>query len=701
MNSKTVLILKRLIDGRPCRIAELAECLEISQRLVRYEMAEANAFLEREGFPLLQNARSAGVKLTLEPSQRAELEAKLSNLDAREYVMTSEERCCVITLMFLASGGEPLTSQYFADQLGVSKSSIDKDMTLLKAELASKGFRLETKTRKGSTLVGDEQSLRQYGVHLLEQRLDFAKLYQGGDQSRDIVERWARHLFCGDLTDVFQLVRSLEENTLCRWLSYDSFRMLTLTLAVMLVRIRGNRIILEEPATLRLVKTCEEYVYALQLAEKLQETFSIALPPGEVYTLAILLACIKCVPPESYRRDDWVGIQILVDRIVHDMSQELGVDFTGDEAVYDSLQSHLGPTVFRLRQGISISNPNLQIIKRTYTQCFNALERVIDHLRSDLLPNISEDEIAYLVLHFCAAIERQKRIQPVSRVAIVCMYGVATANLLREFVCTRFKNIRVVATTTHADLPSIESMDIDFIITSIPLPGCGIPWVKVETLPTAEDLETIGRMTLKYRDTECIRDSTADLFSGIMRAVDTHCDIKDMDALMKALSDCFEENGLPLRIDRIQPTLTQLLGPDKIRCRLHARDWEDAISQGCQVLIDAGDVTEAYTQSVTKSIRSAGPYMVIMPGVALVHSEVGKGILQLSAALVTFHEGVCFHHPSHDPVKLALFLAPVDSWSHIRVLHDFLNLLNSVSVEALCCAENPQELWNLLKGNCE
>ena len=109
---------------------------------------------------------------------------------------------------------------------------------------------------------------------------------------------------------------------------------------------------------------------------------------------------------------------------------------------------------------------------------------------------------------------------------------------------------------------------------------------------------------------------------------------------------------MPVRADRVQPTLAQLLGPKKVLCRRRAAGWEDAVRQACEVLVRAGDVTEEFTRSAIQSVRGAGPYIVIMPGVALVHSEMGKGVKRLAMSLVTFENDVCFHHPTNDPVRL-------------------------------------------------
>ena len=92
MNRKTVLILRQLMDGRLHKVAELAEYLEISPRLVRYEMDEANTFLEREGYSLPQYEGTEGMRMNLDQEQRASLEQRLSGLSSYDYVMTSEER---------------------------------------------------------------------------------------------------------------------------------------------------------------------------------------------------------------------------------------------------------------------------------------------------------------------------------------------------------------------------------------------------------------------------------------------------------------------------------------------------------------------------------------------------------------------------------------------------------------------------------
>ena len=694
MNGKTVLILEHLLDGRPHKLRDLAQRLEISVRLVRYEMQEVDAFLQREGFPALQYERPAGLRLMLTQAQHKALSKKLASLDTYDYAMTSAERRCVMTLMLIASGSEALTGQYFADQLGVSKSSIDKDMALLKTDLLGSGVRLESRVGKGSTLEGEEQALRHCGVRLLEQHVDFASLYSGDAEGSDMVGSWACRLFCGEeLSALFELLRSMEQAELGKWLGYDSFRMLTFTLAVALVRVRTGKAVQAVPASMALVKTSGEYVHAVHLAGELEKRFEVRLPAGEVYALAILLAGAKYVTPEPYLKEDWAGVQVLLDRLVRGMSEEMDIAFTEDEEIYNALQAHLGPTVFRLRHDIPITNPNLQEIRKNYAACFEALERVLKKLDSELLAGITEDDIAYLVLHFCAAMERSKRMMPVSRVAIVCVHGAGTANLLRELVCSKFKNIRVVATATYTDLHALEKMDVDFVIASIPLPDCKVPWVKVETIPTAENWETISRMALKYGAKGRAHSDAAELFKDVMKTIQAHCEVRDVDGLMASLAASFEAAGIPVRADRVQPALAQLLSPQKVLCHRRAAGWEDAVRQASALLEKAGTIAPAYTQAMVDMVREMGPYIVIMPGVALAHARPEGNVARNSIAVVTCPAGVNFGNRSNDPVYAVFAIAARTDEEHLvlfRALAKFIS--EEANVERLKGAATFEEI---------
>ena len=84
---------------------------------------------------------------------------EISNLDNYVYAISPFERKCYI-LVSMWCCSEPLTSQYFADEMNVSKSSIDKDILSIRQEYEGYDFSINVKTGKGSYIEGDERDIR-------------------------------------------------------------------------------------------------------------------------------------------------------------------------------------------------------------------------------------------------------------------------------------------------------------------------------------------------------------------------------------------------------------------------------------------------------------------------------------------------------------------------------------------------------------
>lgn len=117
-----------------------------------------------------------------------------------------------------------------------------------------------------------------------------------------------------------------------------------------------------------------------------------------------------------------------------------------------------------------------------------------------------------------------------------------------------------------------------------------------------------------------------------------------------------------------------ILKKANVRIRESAMDWEDAIRRAGQVLVDAGSITERYTESMIESVKKMGPYIVIMPGFALAHAAPSNDVLQSDIGLITLKEPVEFGSPN-DPVSVVLCLACTDSSSHMDRLSQVAEVL--------------------------
>jgi mannitol/fructose-specific phosphotransferase system IIA component (Ntr-type)/transcriptional regulatory protein LevR len=466
---------------------------------------------------------------------------------------------------------------------------------------------------------------------------------------------------------------------------------------VSLTRISNNSVISIESQNQVFLRATNEYQIGRLLCDQIAKRFSIEMPASEVCAITVLLVGAKYTTPQLYMKEDWVQVQILADRMIRMMSERLNIAFYEDEEIYSALQADLGPMVIRLKNKVPSLNPNLQQIKENYESIFSNLLEVVQNISSPLLAGIQEDDVAYLSLHFCASIERGKRSSTVSRVAIVCVHGVATANLLKEMVCSRFKIVRVVATTTENDLSSIQPADVDFVISSIPLINTKVPWIRVNPLLTPDDFNKIAKMIEKHFSKSETSTNYLDFFNDIVRTIENQCEVENMPHLIDSLKKCFDKASIQVKINKIQPSLAQLLPAEKIRCRVTVADWEDAVMQVGAILVNTGDVTPDYIQSIIEIVRNTGPYSVISKGIALVHGKVGSGVNGLSMSMITLKEPVIFHHPINDPVRLILCLAPVDDFSHVSALNDFIEFLRNYDLDRICKEEDPHVINEFLQ----
>ena len=104
-----------------------------------------------------------------------------------------------------------------------------------------------------------------------------------------------------------------------------------------------------------------------------------------------------------------------------------------------------------------------------------------------------------------------------------------------------------------------------------------------------------------------------------------------------------------------------------ILLRATATDWEQAMRQSGQLLIDSGYITPGYVESTVNTVKEMGPYIVLGPGLALSHARPDGNVLRTGISLLTLKEPVEFGSEL-GPVSVVLTLAAKDEESHLAKL---------------------------------
>ncbi|KAB1659445.1 PTS sugar transporter subunit IIA [Pseudoclavibacter chungangensis] len=134
-------------------------------------------------------------------------------------------------------------------------------------------------------------------------------------------------------------------------------------------------------------------------------------------------------------------------------------------------------------------------------------------------------------------------------------------------------------------------------------------------------------------------------------------------------------------------------GPGDVRLGLEARSWRDAVDQAGALLVSRGATTAGYTRRMLEVIETYGPYMVVAPGVALVHAKPGSDVRHNGAVILTFPDGVDFGHRRFDPVRAVVGIAVRRPDEHVTIIAAIARLLDSDgTIDALLSATDADAL---------
>lgn len=119
--------------------------------------------------------------------------------------------------------------------------------------------------------------------------------------------------------------------------------------------------------------------------------------------------------------------------------------------------------------------------------------------------------------------------------------------------------------------------------------------------------------------------------------------------------------------------------------------WEEAIKIAATPLQEGGFIKEEYVDAMLENVVNNGPYMIIMPGIAMPHSRPEHGVLKTGMSLLKLSKNVKF--PENNDVGLIFVLAANDPDAHLNLISELTNLLmEDESVEKLFLAESKEEV---------
>lgn len=137
---------------------------------------------------------------------------------------------------------------------------------------------------------------------------------------------------------------------------------------------------------------------------------------------------------------------------------------------------------------------------------------------------------------------------------------------------------------------------------------------------------------------------------------------------------------------------------DAVQVGVRASTWRDAIRVAAEPLVARGSIDASYVDRMVASVEELGPYIVLMPGLALAHAAPGPDVHVSDLSVALLANDVTFGC-DNDPVRVVLCLACTDRESHIIRLQGIAEkLMEDDFLDRLCSCSTEQELYELVNA---
>jgi activator of the mannose operon (transcriptional antiterminator) len=494
MLSRHKQLLKQLLDAHTyTSVATLASQLVCSEKTIRNDLKALDEFLF-EKYPniVIERKPSVGVIIRGKETEKQKL---LHDLTRLEETNTSQDYRKLQLIKILLTEDKPVTMQQLAERFYISKSAIQYDLEEIEQWLQSFDLVLIRKPNLGVKVEGTEKAWRTALSRLVELLVDHS-YYIFDTKQLKLIEDVLKPY---ELVLIEKEIRKMDE-----WLEFpltdQSVISLTVHIAIAIKRIKmGHRIDINTNQ-LQELQMKPEYRLAEQLAKQIEQWVAVKIPDEEIgYITLHLLGARLRYDQINEKKDieqlltkmDNEALQI-VKELIHDISLYTDERLREDKELLIGLTIHVHSTLNRLRNGLAVKNPLLKDIKQMYRYPFEIVLSLIPKVEKKINVPIPEDEIAYIVLHIQAALERIQHKNEKIRAVIVCATGSGTSQLIEAKISAAFPKLEIAAVASIAKLNEIiATTQPDVLISTVPLEHRKIPVITVSPLLPKQELDMI------------------------------------------------------------------------------------------------------------------------------------------------------------------------------------------------------------------
>ncbi len=706
MNIRQKYILKEMLEYEQLNIHALAKNLTVTARTIRNDMESINEYLSniQVGCHIYMQNSVATITFTTLP--KSEVSKAIVFDDYYSYKLSADERIAII-LMELLRSTHTITIAELADMLYVSRGTINSDMLEVKKWCDENQIMLLSQKGKGFAIEAEEPVRRSLLAKLIHDFNTESKF----DNSN--MEFNIHKILFGNVNLAAIKKIIIEAETKFHFILSDiAYDRLVIHIALSAKSGSTPASFLSPPEYGPLETISREYQMANYIVHTLNDDLHIQMPPDAADYILQHLYGKSGYGKKVEESDELPYIQIIAENLILNVGNTIGFNFRSDLKLYDGLLKHLCVAIHRLKNKQSFHNPIKKELMSKYHFLFDALKQNVYRLQRFVDTKISDDELSYIVIYFATAIERERRINRNRKpsVLLVCSTGAGTAQLLTEHLKQYFNFKIIDVIPAHQLMNSIETKNIDFIISTVPLKD-SLPYVLVNPLMQEEDVDTIYKtvLNLGFHSPEILTISahgqTAEnkesFANQLLSLVQSFSEPDCEERLVQKVAELLQAKARQKNCAKgVSPNmLSDLLKKEYITLNAQVENWQEAVRCGGKPLLTHHIIEEEYIDAMVRNVTEIGPYIVLTKGVALPHANNTYGVKETAISLTTLKTPVCFGNTDNDPVKYVFTLATVNADAHLVALKDLVVLFeNQAFFDAIDSARDPAEIIDFILG---
>ncbi|MDO4604617.1 MAG: BglG family transcription antiterminator [Helcococcus sp.] len=631
MKRRQFQILEKVIQEEKSSFKEMLKFFNISNRTLYYDIKDINYEIKKFG-----ELKKANDDLFYIGDRKIINEF---NLNAN-FIDDKEFRINYLIDKFF--NDKFTTIDNVAEDLLVSKRTVFNDIEDIRIDLNSKGISLQFD--KNYSIEGDEEKVRDYYLNYLSTDQNLLSY----SDKRVVEINRSSNLYLTDYS-ISQLSKFLE----------------FLDIRHRKNRFLSNTNIYDDVVNLdyfEIVKSCLDFEHDIELK----------------YFVAFIVSLTN-QKSEKISED----INSFVDEMILNFEKISASNIINKASFKIDISRHLQTSFYRIKYNFPVYNPLLDEIKDNYGYLLSLVKDAVKETDSEIFKNMREAEIGFLTMYFGANLDSFSSNS--NRVLIVCPNGLIVSKVLESQLYKYIPTINIVGSVSIRELYDLK-IKYDYIVSTVPIDDFDNVLVVKPILTSYNIFELTEKIF--YSNPLVGRQN----INQLIEIIEKRADIFDEDKLKEDLIKFFLNKEID---DKSQDIfLSDLLVENRYTKVKSVEDWKEGIKLASQVLVENNSIHKKYIDSMIEMVEKFGPYIVIVDGIALPHSNEFQYVNKIDASILVFDEPC---HIKDKKVNVFFVISLVDKNSHLNLFAQISEILNDSNNIETIKKGNYQELINMIQ----